>query len=460
MYSKIAIGTHLFVPKEEMRLSVAEAREKFTVKSSFNGDDEFAMYLDLPKSFGVPLYYYKNWHKIAEKVVDLRNEGSKIRFKFKSKLRPGQGEVIKKFMLEVKRKRTGFTLEAPPGFGKTVVLIKMLEILQRSAIIIVPRSNLVSQWVDRISEHSTYPKRRIGVINGKDVRCENCPIVVALVHSVAARMSEANTAFFNMFGVAVFDEVDRSVPPATFSPVLGLFPVKYRIGASATVRRTDGLHVIHDNHISQVRLKGKDVGRMAPKILVVKYSGDSGTVWPGSKKLNRRGMLLSMLANNSLRNHLICKYIRLIYNSGRRVLVLSDRTNQLYKLNWMMNRRAYGGIKIPEMGYYCDSVDTGEKKFKVSKEALEVSAINCKIIFGTYGKVGIGTDIPDLAGLVYATPQSQVEQTQGRIERMLEGKSQPVVVDIVDTRYRDAERWWRTRMQYYRRKQLKIKVVS
>jgi superfamily II DNA or RNA helicase len=455
MYSKIAIGTHLFIPKDEMRMSLPDAREKFTAYSEYDEGGEFPMYLDLPKVFGIPRYHFKNWSRVAKKVVDLRTEGSKIRFDFTSKLREGQDEVISKFKANLQKGRTGFTLQAPPGFGKTVVLIKMLEMLERSAIIIVPRSNLVDQWVDRICQHSTYRRHRIGVVNGKEVNYEGCPITVALVHSVAARLSE-DTKFHEMFGVAVFDEVDRSVPPSTFSPVLGFFPVKYRIGASATVRRKDGLHVIHDSHISEVHLKGRDVGRMVPKILLVNYAGSSGQVWGGSKTLNRRGMLLSMLANNALRNQLICKYIRLIYKSGRRVLVLSDRTAQLYKLNWMMNKR---GVKLNEMGYYCDSVDIGGKKRKVSKEELEVSAINCKIIFGTYGKVAIGTDIPDLAGLVYATPQSQVEQTQGRIERMLEGKSQPVVVDIVDTAYKDAEGWAQARKRYYFRKQLKIKVV-
>jgi len=457
MYSKVTVGTHLFIPKDEMRMDVEFAKKKFTARSKFNEDEEFPMFLNLPKVFGIPRYHFKNWSRIAEEVVDLRTDGSKIRFKFKSKLREGQAPIIKEFEKQLKRGKSGFTLEAPPGFGKTVVLIKMLEILGRSAIIIVPRSNLVDQWVDRIAEHSTYPKDRIGIINGKIIEYKGKPITVALVHSVAAQMAEED-AFHNLYGVAVFDEVDRSVPPATFSPVLSLFPVKYRVGASATVFRKDGLHEIHDAHISEVRLRGKDVGRMAPKILIVHHGGDSGQVWGGSAKLNRRGMLLSKLAGNAMRNQLICKYIHLIYKSGRRTLVLSDRTAQLYKLNWMMNKR---GVKLPEMGYYCDSISMpGGKKRKVSKDELEVSAIRCKIIFGTYGKVGIGTDIPDLAGLVYATPQSQVEQTQGRIERMLEGKSQPVVVDIIDTVYKDAKGWAEARKRYYFRKQLKIKVVK
>jgi superfamily II DNA or RNA helicase len=333
----------------------------------------------------------------------------------------------------------------------------MLAILKRSALIVVPRSNLVDQWVERIAEHTDYPVNRIGVINGDIVKWEGYPITVALVHSIAARMTD-NHSFHESFGVAVFDEVDRSVPPSTFSPILGLLPAKFRIGASATVKRKDGLHLISDSHIAQVKLKGRDVGRMTPKILIVRYSKSSGGLYMGGPKLNRRGMLLSKLAENPLRNQLICKYAKLIYKSGRRFIILSDRTAQLADLYWMLTRQ---GVKPIEMGFYCDSIATTKtgKKRKVKKEELERVASDCKILLGTYGKIAIGTDIPDLAGLIYATPQSDVRQTQGRIERMCEGKSQPVVVDIVDLAYPDAIGWSKARRRYYNQKGLTIKVI-
>ena len=455
MYSKVDISTHCFIPKSELRTSLEVARKRLTATSSF-AEGEFPMYRELPKAFGVPLYWYRNLQAIAKKVVDLRTEGSKIGFEFTSDLRPGQEKVIRKFRDKVDADYTGFTLEAPPGFGKTVVLIKMLSLLRRSAIIIVPRSNLVDQWVERIQDHSNYPKSKIGVINGKTTKYKGCPIVVALVHSIAAQFAEPQ-AFHQMFGVAVFDEVDRSVPPSTFSPVLSLFPVKYRIGASATVKRKDGLHIILDSHISQCRLKGGDEGRMKPKILIAEYPGDSGHLWKGSKRLNRRGMLITKLAKNPLRNQFITKFVRLIHRSGRRVVVLSDRTYQLSEIYWMLSRK---GVPLEDMGYYCDTLKSlkGSQR-KVKDDELKHTASACKIILATYGKFAIGTDIQDLAGLVYATPQSEAEQTQGRIERMMEGKSQPVVVDIVDTIYKEAEGWAYQRKKYYWSKRLKVKVI-
>jgi hypothetical protein len=71
----------------------------------------------------------------------------------------------------------------------------------------------------------------------------------------------------------------------------------------------------------------------------------------------------------------------------------------------------------------------------------------------------IGTDIQDLAGLIYATPMSETEQSKGRIERLLAGKLQPVVVDLVDTSYKMSLGWGRKREGQYSSEGLKIKKV-
>uniref|UniRef100_A0A6M3LVR9 Putative helicase n=1 Tax=viral metagenome TaxID=1070528 RepID=A0A6M3LVR9_9ZZZZ len=74
--------------------------------------------------------------------------------------------------------------------------------------------------------------------------------------------------------------------------------------------------------------------------------------------------------------------------------------------------------------------------------------------------IALGTDIPSLSGLIYATPQSEVTQSKGRIERVLEGKKEPIVVDIVDTYYKDTMRWAKKREKSYIAEGLKIKVLK
>lgn len=423
--------------------------------SAYN-DEEIPTYIEFEKHFGVPLYYYPNWSKIAKTVTDLRMNGSLLNYDFLSTLRPGQEALLDRFERYLAAGKTGFLVEAPPGFGKTVCIIKMMQLLRRSALVVVPRQNLVEQWKERLIEHTSLKAANIGTASGGKATWKGRSVCVGLVHTLG--LDRFGDAFKNNWGTIVFDEVDRSVPPATFAPVVGMFPAKFRIGASATVKRKDGLHTILESHIAQVKLKGIDEGRMKPKVLIVDFPQSSGYVHPQSQKLNRRGMLLSRLAKNVKRNLVLARYIHLIYKSGRRCLVVSDRTEQLVNLRKLFHKMYNVGFN--ETGYYCDSITVDGKKAKVSAQHLDFAASACKVIWATYGKIAIGTDIKDLAGLVYATPQSDVTQTQGRIERAMDGKQQPVVVDIVDSNYQDAVNWARQRERYYRSKSLLIKEVS
>ncbi len=455
MYEEVQISTHLIIPKSDLKGSLRRARQKFTAVSEYS-DEGIPTYVEFPEHFGVPLHHYPNWNRLAKTVTDLRMDGSLLQYDFLSKLRPGQKALIERFEKYLSAGKTGFLLEAPPGFGKTVCIIKMMQLLGRSTLVVVPRSNLVDQWKERILEHTSLKASDIGTASGGKAIWKGRSVCVGLVHTLG--LDRFGDEFKHNWGCIAFDEVDRSVPPATFAPVVGMFPARFRIGASAIVKRKDGLHTILEDHIAQVKLKGIDEGRMTPKVLIVDFPDSSGYVHPKSPKLNRRGMLLSRLAKNVRRNLVLARYIHLIYKSGRRCLVVSDRTEQLVNLRKLFHKLY--GVPFNETGYYCDSITVDGKKVKVSDQHLEFAASACKVIFGTYGKIAIGTDIKDLAGLVYATPQSEVAQTQGRIEREMEGKQQPVVVDIVDSNYKDAVIWAKNRRRFYITKSLLIKEVS
>jgi superfamily II DNA or RNA helicase len=57
------------------------------------------------------------------------------------------------------------------------------------------------------------------------------------------------------------------------------------------------------------------------------------------------------------------------------------------------------------------------------------------VIFATYALAKEGLDLPNLTRLILATPQKDfaiVKQSVGRIERNIEGKTTPIVYDLVD----------------------------
>lgn len=461
-FDKIVLGTHCYIPRNGSAKLIKKLRRELTVRPRYGEKDiEIELFNDQPEDwFGVPLFHFQDLSAIAAEVLDIRRPGFPIDFKFTSGYRPGQLQVVKKFRELIERGATGIILEAPPGFGKTVVLTKILSMLKRSVLVVVPRSNLISQWTERLVEHSDLSEDDIGWAKDGKADWKDKKIVVGLVHTLA--LDRFGKDFKTNFGVTVFDEVDRSVPPQTFAPVVEMFPTRYRIGASATLERPDGLEVIFQEHVGEYIVQGRPLDRMKTKVLVVRYHKGSGFVWPGSTKLARRGMILSKLAGNVERNALLAYYIKLIWNSERQCLVLSDRIAQLQDLKQLL---VADDIPPEQIGFYVRSLPVGKKvRGKQKRRPLTQDdrdrAARCQVIMATYGMIALGTDIPELAGLVYATPQSEVEQAKGRIERDLVGKQTPVVVDILDWYYEDCQRWGRKRLAHYRSQGLKVKEIT
>ena len=451
------ISTHVFLPRHTIS-GLDFLKEKLSITSKYGGES-IPTYKETGTHFGIPLYYpelmsYVNGHYIH----DRRTDGNPVDFKFTSTLRPNQQLLMDGFKRYIIGGDTGIVLDALPGFGKTVLLLSMLSHLKRTALVVVQKSDLVDQWVERICHptkgHTDIPRERIGVISGGEWdEPEGKDIFIALVHTL--NLERFPEKFKNYFGVVVFDEVDRSVPPATFAPVMSLFPSKFRIGASATVTRNDGLHLILDYHIGEKVLTASDEGRMKPSVIIHRYKGTSGKIY-GNSKLARRGVLLSKLSKNMERNELIAKYTNLIYKTDRRVIVISDRTEQLAKINFMLRSRY--GIPKEDIGYYVRQLsETPDTKRAITEKERKHTAKFCKIILATYGMMKIGTDIPDLAGLVYATPQTDITQVKGRIERMFKDKQVPVIIDIIDTHYSETVGSGANRLRQYRSEQLNIK---
>jgi len=465
-YSKIIIGTHVFLPRSEVD-DLRGLKTDLMTERKYS-EDIIKMYRLTPSWIGVPLYHFRSVDNLAKKVIDKRTRGTDVKITFTKELRSAQATVVAQFKTLLASGGTGFLLQAPPGFGKTVTILKMLSSINKTTLVVVPRSNLVSQWVKRIRKFTGLSDKDIGIALERKCVYKGKKIVVGLVHSLA--LDRFGDDFKKYFGCIVFDEVDRSVPPTTFAPVVQMFPSYYRIGASATFKRQDETEVVFYKHIGQHLLRGKDEGRMAAQVLMYNFDGSSGRVWSGSSTINRRGMLLSKLAMNPLRNAVVRRFVELIVNSDRRVIVLSDRSEQLIALREaLLSRSAENGLKSSDIGFYVRRLpviplhrEKGAKtKYKeVSQKYRDTVARNCKVILATYGMIAIGTDIPDVAGMIYATPQTETEQSRGRIERFVDGKKQPVLVDIIDRFYPDAQRWATKREFEYREKGLKIKYVQ
>lgn len=442
MYNKIILHTHVFIPKEELG-DLHPFSAQYTHQSKYDPGLKIETFKETSSLFGLPRHGIRLHRDMAKEIIDKRTLGSEHVFTSSIKLWDYQEKALSEFDAYVAKGGTGFFLEAKPGSGKTIMGIEMVRRLHRTALIIVPKMDLVHQWIARFKQFTDLTDDDIGVGYGGNCVWEGKKVVIGLVHTVVK--DRFGPDFKDNFGVVLFDECDSSVPPATFAPVAAMFPAKYRIGMTASATRVDGLHKVFHDHVAQFHIKCSGSNTMKPRVIVHQYLDSSGEIPHYLEGMSQLGVMISNIASNPVRNRLIASYAQRCFDKNLPTLIISDRKEQLNTLHKIM----VNNLNIPEniIGYFTADVKKKERE-RVAKQ--------CSIILGTYGMIKRGTDIQRLTVLILATPQGDMRQTQGRIERFLSGKTEPIIVDIVDMSYQRCLTSFKRRLSHYRANDLKI----
>ena len=437
-FSRVIDSTHIFVPKAELGEDLDLLRSRFTVRPKFENLSPVHVYRETATHFGFP----RHWRDLASESAvyeNRRSSGSPIAFTMTYPPRPRQVPLLDLFDKALALGSTGFLLQAPTGSGKTYIMLAMLSKLQRTALIVVPREHIVTQWVERICEHTSLPRDAIGVVQQDRCEYEGKALAIGMIHSLAK--DKYPESFKKWPGVVVIDEV-HVTGAETFSRVVAMFPSLYRIGASATPERPDGMDPVFRLSLGETLIRMSGTTDVLPKVALVEYDGRRTT---SSLKLSyvneaiyRRGVLISALAEDFSRNVLLASFVDKTARSGRRTLLLSDRKEQLAALKDLLVRRH--GWKSEEIGIFIQETPDAARKHILAK---------APIILATYGMMNMAVDVPDLSGLVFGTPQSHVTQAVGRVLRQCEDKKQPIVIDIVDIAFKETVRWARTRQKFY-----------
>jgi len=449
-FSKAVLTTHCFVPTRELTAEGRELlRDTFTVRPYFSDSEPVPVYTEREDWFGLPMFY-KPPEVLAEKVIDRRVVGSEIDFRMVSGLRDEQVPVQKRFDKWVAAGKTGLIFEARPGFGKTVMLIRLLQGLGRTSLIVVHKTDLVEQWKERLLEHTDLQASDIGLAQRNVCDFKGKKVVIGMLQSL---LKDKYPRDFKLWpGVLVVDEVHKIAAPY-FSTVIRLFPSKYRVGASATVERADGTSDVFKWSIEEerVRVSKQYVSELSLRVAALWYTDNDPIELPPIRKVGaqvRRGILLNRLCVDYRRTMLIAKSVYKLWKSGRKTVIMSDRVEHLEDICSLLHGRF--SVPAADVGLYIGRTSKKERKRIVEK---------CMIIPATYGMLKEGTDIATLDGMVIATPQSSITQTVGRLLRICAEKKDPLVVDIVDCAYPQAVSWFNKRTVEYRKHKAKIDKV-
>ena len=370
----------------------------------------------VPKFFGLSAF--------GPAMHDMRAEGHMLTSTWNDsvQLRPEQLQGLANTHATLKVWGGAFFV-ADCGFGKSVVIARLVHEVGRKAIIVVPRLTLVQQMLQDLGGAPSERKSlltgcKVRVLQGSWDKCKDtladADIVVASLDSLA--QFKYPQAWWEMFGLVVFDEAHH-MAAKTLSAILPHVPCKRIVGFSATPNRKDGLEPVLFWLLGPTSFVFQRLPSVTGKRGTVHVQRVRGEVvedvfrWGG--KLAFAEMLNAIAANETRNARLVALAKDLVKTRGKVLLITAFREHCDVLADAL---RAETQVLV---------LHGGSKKRKREEE-------DAKCIVATYGLLEEGFDDADLDTVILCTPRSTVQQTVGRIERTKEGKAVPLVVDVVD----------------------------
>jgi len=159
----------------------------------------FPIYLESPLKLYIPRYFGIETYGPPERI--LIKPGDNINVEFAGDLRPYQNAIVDKYIKHVSASGGGL-LDVDPGKGKTVMALNIISKLQKSTLVIVHKSFLLNQWIERIQQF--LPGARVGRIQGQIIDTQDKDIVIGMLQSLSMKEYPKDT--FQQFGLAIYDE--------------------------------------------------------------------------------------------------------------------------------------------------------------------------------------------------------------------------------------------------------------
>jgi len=397
-----------------------EIKKDLTVNPYVAGDfgnaneKKFSLFMESPNSIYIPKFY--GLKKLGQPTKNNLNDGISIDIPFNGSLRDEQIPIVDLYMKSA-RETGGGIISLKCGGGKTVLALNIISLIGRKTIIVVHKDFLMNQWRERIQQF--LPTARIGKIQQNTVDIEDKDIVLAMVQSLS--MKEYPDETFQGFGLAIFDECHH-LGAEIFSKSMQKVASKYMLGLSATPNRKDGLRKVFEWYIGDLVYQTKEQNTDYIEVNILEYINHSDTKYFKQEILYNGKVCLPKMINNICackdRNQMIYNKIKELHDSGRKIIILSDRRE------FLNDTFCYCNTNIGQAGLYVGGMKPFELKESESRS----------IILGTYSMASEGMDIPKLNTIILSSPKSDVVQSVGRILREKADKRMfhPLIIDIKD----------------------------
>ncbi len=302
-------------------------------------------------------------------------------------------------------------IHADTGWGKSILALELALRLQLRTLIIVPRIDLKKNFEADILKYFG---------ETKDIQVETIQY-----------LQRHKTTTPNEYGLVIADECHLQFPTKSRS-VFESYIATYKFGLTATPRRgedgqTEALKFIFGN----VVYRGT-VPRANPKVRIVNYQDKI--------YVQDYHLMIDDQIRDEERNQVIANIIKEEISKDRKILVLTKRISHYQAIADLV--RHDGQIEL-------HSKDKGRSELIAKMRSGEQAF---SVLYGSFSLVGTGVDVPALDTLIIAGDlKSDIMQEQGcgRIQRLFEGKSTPLIIDIVDCFNPILKRQGRMRQKFY-----------
>ncbi len=328
---------------------------------------------------------------------------------------------------------------APTAFGKTVTAAAMIARRGVNTLVLVHRTELLKQWQERLQVFLGVGKGVVGTIGGGKAKPTGI-IDIAVMQSVS-RQGEVN-ALVETYGQVIVDECHH-VGAVSFDAILKKTKAKYVLGLTATPIRRDGQQPIIFMQCGPIRYTATQPAGAPKDLEVMPRSRFTRIDLPRDAGIQD---VFRHLANDLGRTDAIAEEVRVAFQQGRKVLVLTERTEHLDAI------QAALVAMVPELFVL-------HGRMSKKQRAEVVTALNAlapdapRVLLATGKLVGEGFDHPPLDTLVLAMPVSwkgTLQQYAGRLHRAHASKTNVQIIDFVDVGHLALMRMWDKRQSGYR----------
>jgi superfamily II DNA or RNA helicase len=387
--------------------------------------------------------------------------GPKIKYEWNSNvvLRPYQNDAVDAVCKGKKWERGRGLLKMPIRSGKTKTAARIIYHTQRRTLFIVPSQQLLYQTKQSLEESLT---RNVGIIG--DGLWDVQDVTVATIQTLAKHAGgikrngrkkiilKPDEKFIHLskyFDMVIFDESHHLVADTWHAIIMG-FDCRYKIGLSASIHLDNAKEcergviwlkgccgdIRHEVETDMLVEQGYLMRQHIELIIQTQPTGYENWGWGGE-------LVNKLIYENEYRNNKIAEKTIEKVNLGMKVLIVSNRINQLVLLNKLLISANVGHAVIVGS----DKIASRKNKIK----AFINGEIN--VLLGTI--FGEGVDIPEIECVINAEGGQDVKKTIQKMRNMtpLSGKDVATYVDFMDVTNKYFAKHSRERLNTYKNEQ-------